>query len=262
MNPLLGAVRIECLKARRSRMPLATTLVCSLMPLAGGFVMVVLKDPELARQMGLIGAKAQIAAGTADWPAYLGFLAQATAMGGLILFSFIASWVFGREYAGRTIHDLLALPTARRVVVLAKFVIVTLWCGALTACILGLAVVLGWAIDLPPVPWRVLWQGAWSVAVTACLTVALVTPVAFVASAGRGYLPAMGLAILAMVLAQLVTAAGWGDYFPWAVPALHAGTAGPPYAGPGVAGYAIWALTSLAGLLATLVWWELADHGQ
>ena len=189
MNPLLQAIRVECLKVRRSRMPLVTGLVFSLVPLAGSFFMIVLKDPALARQMGLISAKAQIAAGTADWPAYLGFLAQATAVGGLILFSFIASWVFGREYADRTINDLLALPTARRVVVLAKLVIIALWCGALTAYTFLLALVLGRAIDLPPVPSRVIWQGASTVASTGCLAVALVTPVAFVAGAGRGYMP-------------------------------------------------------------------------
>lgn len=49
--------------------------------------MIVLKDPALARQMGLISAKVQIPAWTPDWPAYLGFLAQATTVDGQILFS-------------------------------------------------------------------------------------------------------------------------------------------------------------------------------
>lgn len=85
-----------------------------------------MKDPDLARRLGLISAKAQIVAGSADWPTYLGFLAQATAVGGILLFALIGSWVFGREYSDRTISDLLPLPTPRRSIVLAKFVV--LWC--------------------------------------------------------------------------------------------------------------------------------------
>jgi hypothetical protein len=114
MSGVTRAFEAEGLKARRSRMPLFTALAFSLAPLAGGFFMVILKDPEMARRLGMISAKAQIVAGSADWPTYLGVMAQATAIGGFILFSFIASWVFGREYADHTVKDLLALPTRRR----------------------------------------------------------------------------------------------------------------------------------------------------
>jgi len=47
MNNIAQAVWVEMLKARRSRMPLLTALGFSLVPLAGGFFMIVLKDPEL-----------------------------------------------------------------------------------------------------------------------------------------------------------------------------------------------------------------------
>jgi ABC-2 type transport system permease protein len=107
MSPIPQALWVELLKARRSRMPLLTALGFSLAPFAGGFFMIVMKDPDLARRLGMISAKAQIVAGAADWPTYLGLLAQATAIGGFILFSFISSWVFGREYADQTIKDLL-----------------------------------------------------------------------------------------------------------------------------------------------------------
>jgi hypothetical protein len=36
--------------------------------------MIILKDPERARSMGLISAKAQLAAGVADWPTRLSLL--------------------------------------------------------------------------------------------------------------------------------------------------------------------------------------------
>ena len=50
MNNIAQAVWVEMLKARRSRMPLLTALGFSLLPLGGGFFMIVLKDPEMARR--------------------------------------------------------------------------------------------------------------------------------------------------------------------------------------------------------------------
>lgn len=262
MNNLMQAIWVELLKARRSRMPLLTVLGFSLAPLSGGFFMIVMKDPELARRLGLISAKAQIVGGSADWPTYLGLLAQATALGGFMLFSLIGSWVFGREYSDRTVKDLLALPTPRLAIVLAKFILVILWSAALTGVIYLIGLGVGIAVALPPAPVEIFWQGTITVAIAACLTILLVTPIAFFASAGRGYLPPMGAAILAVILAQVIAAAGWGDYFPWSVPALYAGMAGPAYADIGLASYVVVVLTGLAGLIGTFGWWEMADQTQ
>ena len=260
MSNLTQAIWVELLKARRSKMPLLTVLGFSLAPFAGGFFMIVLKDPDLARRLGLISAKAQIVAGSADWPTYLGLLAQATAIGGIILFSFVNSWVFGREYSDHTIKDLLALPTPRFVIVLAKFVLVTLWSAALTAFIYLFGLGVGLAVTLPPVSAEIFWQGTITMAITACLTIALATPIAFFASAGRGYLPPLGAAILAVILAQVIAAAGWGEYFPWSVPALYAGMAGPEYTQLGMISYVIVIFASLMGMIGTFVWWEWADQ--
>jgi ABC-2 type transport system permease protein len=260
VNNITQAIWGELLKARRSKMPLLTVLAFSLAPLAGGFFMIVMKDPELARRLGLISAKAQIVAGAADWPTYLGLLAQATAIGGILLFSIICSWVFGREYSDHTVKDLLALPTPRYVIVLAKFILVMLWSALLTLVIYLIGLGVGITVALPPAPAEVFWQGTFTVAITACLTIALAAPIAFFASAGHGYLPPMGAAILAVILAQIIAATGWGEYFPWSVPALFAGMAGPEYAHLGSVSYVIVILTSLIGMGATFAWWELADQ--
>jgi ABC-2 type transport system permease protein len=260
MSNLSGATWVELLKARRSKMPLLTLLAFALAPFAGGFFMFILKDPELARRLGVISLKAQIVGGSADWPTYLGMLTQAVAIGGIILFSLIASWVFGREYADRTISALLALPTPRYTIVIAKFLLTMFWSAALTLliCLIGLGV--GLLVGLPPASAEVFRQGLATLAAAAGLTILLVTPIAFFASAGRGYLPPMGAAILAVVLAQIVAAAGWGEYFPWSIPALYSGMAGPAYANLGWVSFAIVFLVSIAGTAATIAWWERADQ--
>ena len=262
MSNIRQAIWVELLKARRSKMPLLTVLAFSLAPLAGGFFMFIMKDPELARRMGVISLKAQIVAGSADWFTFLGIMTQAVAIGGIILFSLITSWVFGREYADHTISDLLALPTPRSTVVLAKFFVIVLWSAVLTLVIYLIGLGVGTAVVLPVAPTEIFWQGTVTMAITACLTIVLVTPIAFFASAGRGYLPPMGAAIMAVVLAQVVAAAGWGEYFPWSIPALYSGMAGPAYANLGVVSYLIVLFMSLAGLMATLAWWEVADQTQ
>jgi ABC-2 type transport system permease protein len=260
MSNLSQAIWVELLKARRFKMPLLTALGFLLAPFAGGFFMMIMKDPDLAYRLGVISAKAQIVAGSADWPTYLGFLAQASAIGGFMVFCFIGSWVFGREYSDHTVKDLLALPTSRSTIVLAKFVVVMLWSAGLIVLISLIGLGIGAAIALPPVPEVIFWQNAITMAVTGCLTIALVTPIIFSASAGRGYLPPMGVAILVVILAQVIAAIGWGEYFPWAVPALRAGLAGAQYVNLGMISYVIVMLTSLAGMIATFAWWELADQ--
>ncbi len=57
--------------------------------------MFILKDPELARMLGFISAKAHLM-GSADWPSYLGLPTQAVAIGGLFVFGFVTAWIFGR----------------------------------------------------------------------------------------------------------------------------------------------------------------------
>jgi ABC-2 type transport system permease protein len=257
VNNLAQAVSVEALKARRSRVSLFTALGIILLPLAGGFFMIVLKDPEMARRVGLISAKARLVVGVADWPSYLGFLTQAIAGGGIVLFGLIVSWIFGREFSDRTAKDLLALPTSRSTIVLAKFGVVAVWSAALTVliCLVGLGI--GAAIQLPGAPTPMLLQGMSRILLAGCMVIALVTPIAFVASAGRGYLAPIGFVFLLALLAQVIAAAGWGEYFPWDIPGLYS-----QGAQLGTVSYVIVLVTSIAGMLGTLAWWERADQAR
>lgn len=260
MNTLLRTIGVELLKARRSKVPLFTALGFSLAPIAGGFFMVVLKDPELARNMGLISAKAQIIAGTADWPAYFGMLAQAAAVGGLVVFSFVVSWVFGREYSDHTIKDLLALPTSRRSIVYAKFIVCCIWSVLLTALVVLIGLAVGAIVVLPQASSSVFFTGITTMLACALMTIVVILPIAFFAGLGRGYLAPMGIAMLTLILAQLVGATGWGEFFPWSIPSLYSGAADPEAARLGIVSFVLIILTGLFGVIATVRWWERADH--
>jgi ABC-2 type transport system permease protein len=262
MSNLAQAFWVELLKARRSRAPWVTALAFAIFPFIGGFFMIVIRDPELARSLGMISVKAQIVAGTVDWPAYLGFLTMATTMGGFILFGLICSWVFGREYADHTIKDLLALPTARSAIALAKFLLVILWAAGLTVLTFLIGLGVGVAIALPPASADAFWQGGLTMAVAAGMTILLILPMALAASAGHGYLASVGALILAMALSQIIIVTGYGEFFPWSVPALYTGMVGPELAQLGWFSYAGVILTGVAGVFGTLAWWELADQAR
>lgn len=255
MRNFWQALWVEGLKARRTKMPLFTMLAYALLPLVGGFFMIILRDPQLARQVGLISAKAQLTMGAADWPTYFEFLSMGNAIAGLIISGLIASWVFGRESADRTLKDLLALPTQRSAMVVAKLVMIFAWTALLSLLSILVGFAVGAAVSLPIIPIDEFIYAAANLALTSALTILLVTPVTLVASAGRGYLPPMGFVILAVVAAQVIAVIGYGEYFPWTIPGLLSqGDSLKPHS------LAIVLLTGISGVIGVVLWWEYADH--
>jgi ABC-2 type transport system permease protein len=262
MNAFISALWAETLKARRSSVTLFTAAGFLILPLMDGLFMVILKDPERARTLGLITVKAQLAAGTADWPTFFGILLQGAAIGGGILFAMITAWVFGREFSDHTAKDWLALPTGRAVVVGAKFALTALWALALALLIFAVGLGIGGAVDIPGWSSELARASLLSLLAILSLTYMLSSFVAFFASAGRGYLPPLGWAILMLVLAQIAAVLGWGDWFPWSVPALLSGMAGPRAGQLGLHSYLGVLLAFSAGLAATFAWWLNADQSQ
>ncbi len=260
MKNFAGAFWAETLKTRRSKVPWISAIGFSIAPLVGGLFMIILKDPEAARQAGLISAKAQIMAGEASWPAFLGLLSHATAVGGLVVFSLVLSWIFGREFSDRTAKDLLAVVTPRSTIVAAKFAVFGTWSALLTAFIYILGLAVGAAVGLPGYTSGIVARGAWELGLVALMTVAVLAPIALAASAGRGYLPALGTALFLLAAAQILAYLGWGEYFPWSVPALYAGIGGTGSNDLGPVSFVILGLTGIGGAVATFLWWERADH--
>ena len=262
MNDLTNAIWIELRKATRSRMPLFTALGFLLLPLGGAFLMFVVKYPEFARSVGLISTKANLMGRSANWPSYLGLLAQSVAAGGLIFFSLMMSWVFGREFADGTLKDLLAVPVSRVTILMAKYIVVTLWCVVATVMVIIVGLVLGALIGLPEGTSWLFVQGMTTLVITACLVIIDVFPVAFFASVGRGYLLPMGVVILILILAQLIAISGWGSYFPWSVPGLYTQTIGSQISQLEPISYLIVIIAGLAGVAGTCLWWQYADQSR
>ena len=260
MTNFASALRVEALKMRRSKMPLFTALGFSLPALIGGLFMVILKDPEAARSTGLISAKAQLTAGTAEWATLFNMLAQAVAVGGAIVFGTFTAWLFGREFSDHTVKELLALPTPREAIVGAKFVVMAVWTLLLTVLCFILGLIIGALVDIPGWSLELLRSATVDILGAGVLTISLLPFVAFFASAGKGYLPSFGWMILTVAMAQIAAITGWGDFFPWSIPALFSGAMGPRAEFLGAHSYVIILLASLVGTIATFYWWRNADQ--
>lgn len=262
MRNQLDAIVAEMQKNRRSRIIWVTFVAFSLAPLFGGLFMYLMKDNGYEGLSGTLKSKALLMSFEANWNSFLGLLSQAVGVGGVLIFGFVASWLFGREYSDGTAKDLLSLPISRTTILNAKFVYYVLWCLALVLWILFFGLGIGWLLQLPGWDAAPFMDNIQTYFGTTALLLLLNTPVAFLAVAGRGYLAPLGLVALALVFAQILGALGFGAYFPWSVPGIYSGSGGEELKLQlNFLSYAIVFLTGLAGYAATILWLKHADHG-
>lgn len=237
------ALGAELLKLRFSTILWISAAVAVVFPILIGLVMV-----------GVLGADSAIVVEAS----VEGFLMQfelVVAIGGLIGFGFLFSWIFGREFADGTVTDLLALPVGRLEIVGAKFVVAALWCALLAGVHFAIGVGFTW-LALGEMTTGALAAGLGGFTMTTLMVIALSVPVGFVASAGRGYLAPLGFVVLMIVIAQLLGAVGIAEYFPWAVPGLYAGVLGPE--GMQLAPFSLLLpfVVGVVGVMTTLWWWS------
>lgn len=260
MTTLRDLIWIETRKALRSRMPLLTLGLFLLLPLGVSFLMILVKDPAAAQDAGILSTKADLSGATADWPSFLSFMAQGMASAGIFLFSIVFVWTFGREFVDGTVKDWLAVPVARPLILLAKFIVATTW-GMMLA-ILSLLAGLGLAawIGLPQGTPEVIVDGSLRTAGTALLVLLAAYPVAWFASMSRGYFVPLGIVFVLIISAQLVAVIGWGAYWPWSIPALVSGAMGAGALEPA----SVWIVvaTAMAGMGVTMGWWQTADQAK
>jgi len=233
------------------------SLAFTILPIMAGFFMFVLKEPVFAQKSGLLGAKAQLA-GTADWPSYLNLLAQGIAIGGLFVFGFMFSWIFGREYTERTVKDLLALPFSRTYIPIAKFITVVIWSFLVSIWVIGFGFIIGHVIGLEQWSTGAWEHGLYVLVMTSLLTILVSTPVALFACFGKGYLAPLGFVIITIIFAQIISAVGYGSFFPWAVPALFSNILADTLLEG--RSFLLLIFTGIIGILSTLSFWRFADQ--
>jgi len=261
MINLWKALSAEFLKIKNSKVIWVSLVAFSLAPIMGGVFMIILADPELAAQSTAINFKAKAMSVEANWNSYFATLSQAMGIGGIMVFGFVASWIFGREYSDGTAKDLLSLPVSRTNILNAKFIVYGFLCFVLAISNFSLGLLIGWFLELPGYNIIILFKSLEIYFITTFLTILIGTPIAFFAIAGKGYLAPLGFVALTLVFAQIIAATGYGTYFPWAVPGIFSNSGGMALKDLlNINSYLILIATSIIGYLLTVTWWSYADQ--
>jgi ABC-2 type transport system permease protein len=120
----------------------------------------------------------------------------------------------------------------------------------------------GAALGLAGFSTSVLVSAVGDVLLSAAVVFLLMPVVAWIATLGRGYLPPMGFAMLALVLGNIIGTTGWGKWFPWSIAPLFAGVAGPRVDVLAPSSITVVIATFVVGVAATVAqvrWADLAD---
>ncbi len=259
MNTLYNLIRLEGIKAIRSRIPVWTSVFAAVLPVVIALMVLISRNPEVSRKLGVISAKADLIAFSAtDWPAFMILVAQILATAGFFMFIVVISWIFGREFADGTVKDLLAVPVPRSTIILSKIILYILWSALMAVLMVVTSLLAGNLIQLPGVNPEIIPEGINLILTTTCLVILTVIPFAWLASMGRGYLLPMSLAVFTLILANVAIALGWGDLFPWSIPGLFSQNKDMV----GTAGLVVVIVTGLIGWGATDFWWKTADQNR
>jgi ABC-2 type transport system permease protein len=250
------AIEVEWMKFRRSPVVLTTTvLIVVLVPLmCRGFL-----AAAEAEGVGAIGGKASAMVVGEGWEAYFGLLGQMLAVTLFLGPGVVTAWVFGREYADHTFGSLFALPTSRGTIAAAKFAVLFAWGVVLSGTVLLVAIALAFVTDVGDVADVAFGPAVARLGVAAVLSTLLALTIAYVASVGRGYLPAIGAIILLTAAAQIAVFVGTGGWFPYAAPGLYAvGITGEV---PDVGWIQLLLVPMMVGVVAwlTIRWWRTAE---
>ncbi len=261
MKSFFIALYIEFLKAIKSKVFWATLIFFGFIAAMMGFLMLLAKHPEIAGKSEVMNIKASMISNP-NWPIFYGLLLQMVLTVGSIGPAIVTIWVFGREYADRTMKDILVLPVSRLNIVLAKFVIVFFWSLLLLLLQYGCSIVMGLLIQLDGWTPELFRDRTTVYTVSALLTILLFPVITFITCISRGFLLAVGVSILLLIVTQFVYIGmpGITPWFPWAIPGLYSGVAGPGSPSPQVFSYIILGLTSLLGIAGTVAWWRYADQ--
>ncbi|OKP83037.1 ABC transporter permease [Paenibacillus sp. P32E] len=248
MNQWLSALWVEILKLRRSRLFWISLTASILLPVMIGLVF-----------SGWLGSQDAFE-GEINMQGFMKELGIVISMGGLIGFGFVFSWMFGREYTDRTVKDLLALPLSRYGVAAAKLIVAAALCAVLAVLMFIAGSITAWLVQLDGWSLGAIAHGFRAYALLSLMIICLSIPVAWMASAGRGYLSPLGFVLLTIVIAQFGGGLGIAEYIPWAIPGLLSGASGDESSHLGPLSCLLPYLTGGIGIAGTLAWWRYADQ--
>ena len=261
---LATVIETELRKLKRSKITWLSFVFYGFFALMAWFVLWIVKNPEAAQGLGLIGQKASFASNgiSADWQGLLTFFAEMGMMGGMIVLAFIVIYLFGREYVEGTAKNMLALPIRRGSFVAAKLVVAAAWFALLTLFLVAESLLVGGLLGLGALPPGFLARACEGILFPALLVYALQPLVAWVTVASGGYLAPFGYTIATILVGNLMVRTDWARWCPWSIVALLGGLAGPRQEGVAAGSFLVLAATFALGVAGTDLHLKWADNCQ
>lgn len=258
---MIGQVLVtEFGKLRRSPVPWVTLGAVLAAPWGIALFLWIVRDPQRAAELGLLGTKANLAGLEATWPAFGNYLTLILGAGGMLLVAFIVTYLFGREYADGTAKNLLALPVARQWFAVGKLLVALAWWLVLAMAALAEGLGIGWLLDLPGFSGEVAGRIVAGSLLAASVSFLLAPVVGWVAVWSRSYLAALGFALGMLLLGDLLGHTGWAAWFPWSIVPLLTGMVGHAVPDLPWTSYLVLTLTFVAGSVATALQLRFADN--
>jgi ABC-2 type transport system permease protein len=254
----------EFLKLRRSKITWLTFVFYVFFGLMSWFVFWILKNPDAARTMGLIGQKASFAMEglSFDWQGLFTLFAEMGVAGGMIILSIAVIYLFGREYAEGTAKNMLSLPIPRSYFVIAKLLVATVWFALLTAFIIAECLIVGTLLSLEPLAAGLFAREIVNILIASLVILALQPLVAFVTVASSGYLAPFGYTIATLLIGNLMVHTLWSRWCPWSIVVLLGGLSGPRETNVVIGSSIVMIATGAVGIAATIIHQKMADNCQ
>jgi ABC-2 type transport system permease protein len=261
MNSFIAALHVETTKVIKSKMLWGTMIFFVFIAFMLSFMVLIAKRPDILGNSAIMSTKASFIS-KADWSGYFMLILQMGLSLGLIGPSIVTIWVFGREYSDRVIKDLLALPVSRTEIVVSKFIVSFAWSILLMILLYICSLIGGLFVHLDGWQQSLLLKNLGLYSAGSLLTILLLPVISFVTCISRGYLLPVGITILLMIGTQFlfIGLPSLTPVFPWAVPGLVSGVAGPLCPKPGFISFAALFITSASGIAASIAWWKYADQ--
>lgn len=221
---MIRAIKAEFLKLKGSRTLLWTALVVLAYALLAVVLnMVLLDTPGIGQRLASAGGAFRRAVEQGfyvlNWKNQLRVAVQGiTGTWGVLLFSFVTAYVFGREYKEHTEKNLLTTPVRREYFVVAKIVVVACWAFALTLLSFSLHALGLVILRVPGFEWALLWGALGDAAVATALLCMTLPLVAWIAMWGRGYLRVMLFAFAVEMIGNGLITTDASPYWPWNMP--------------------------------------------
>ena len=193
--------------------------------------------------------------GDINWQIYLTELLNNLAALGLIGYTFIAAWVFGREFTDKTIKDLLAKPVSRSHIVMSKLLVILAWNVLLSIHMFAVSLAVGGVLGLTGWSAALIWNIFLKFFITSLLFIVVTTPGTFLANVSKGYLAPLALILVIVICSNVLASMGFAPYFPWTIPSVFQSTGSLNFSS-----MIILASTGIAGIIGTFAWWRFAEQ--